>query len=244
MATRFHEITRRVSSMCVCIALMFFPLAGSADQSADFSQFKAWLKQDGWAYHVSVQSAMKMQPAQKKVQNYEIYTSNEEYVRYASGDDLSFFMNRKGMYQINHDEKVVLYKQFSADSIWQQLQKNMDAMLPKSIADSFFFRNASIAYKSHDKAKIQFELSYPRESPVKRMLIDFEPSSKKVSRIEYTIERAMNGSSLPEAMVIQKVVMDKYTRVKPEKLQRIISLSSNLKLFLDTAFTGYTIYKM
>jgi hypothetical protein len=235
---------RRASHKALAIATLICCTSGM--QGGDkLHLVKSWLKQeDNYMYLLTITSAMKMHPEQKLVQSCTVYNSKSNFIRYMHSDENSYFINKQGMMRCNNRSRVVQFKQFTADSIWQKVNRDIDSRMPEAQADSLLFWKAEASSKMKGLDILHFELSHPRDRMIRDMQIDYNLKTKMVETFDYVIERATAGDEAQEAVVVQHVHMDNYRHAMPDELVQLIKNAPNLRPHLEARYQGYKIQKL
>ncbi len=222
-------------------------MAASGDPHADskLMEILNWLRQaDGYAYDLTITSAMKMNAKDTSVQHSTIYSSNVSFVRYASSAEEGSFMNSDGMYKINHRKKQIGYVQFESDTIVRNAKAAALAVDAGKLLDSVLVRHAVLSSKKKVGNLLRYKLSYEAGYMVRSLDLVFDERQGKLVSLSYVLERYLNGVKREDAILRQEVVMSGYTHSLPVAVVGILDESKDLKKYLNSKYAGYTVQKL
>lgn len=203
---------------------------------------------DGYTYTVSVSSEIIGRPGEKEVTKMVNYQSKKSFILYSKTDDMLLFLCDAGQFRVNIKDKEVYYAEFSRDpAVLQQQKTQMMAAFAAMSVDSFFLNGASVAGKADTKARVTYKLKYEPESMIRELVIDYNPQTAFFTSIQYSVEKAIAGSSAPgqqPELVLQKVLMDHYVREIPVEVKQLLTDTRELKAYLERTYKGYHIERI
>lgn len=210
-----------------------------------FMEIIGWLKSmDSYSYELGISSEMKAKPKEKQEQHSIVYSSGAGFVRYISSATESSFMNKKGMFKVNHQNREAGFSQFTSEEVSRRVMAAAGVADPGRLLDSVLLDKAVISSKKIAGDIMEYKLSYEPDYMIKSLHLRYDRRKRMLLSISYVLERYMNGVRQPEAVVHQTVRMSNYRQSRPAELEEILSHSEDLNTYLHSKYAGYNIHNL
>jgi hypothetical protein len=237
-----------MKQLFLAIMLMVGPFAKAGDTpntDKELTEIIAWLKSiDRYSYELSIRSEMKANSKEQQLQHSLVYSSNAEFIRYVKGENDCSFMNKQGMFKVDHKSQLVTYRQFESKAMTERVMAVTAVSDPGRLVDSVLFDKARIVSKKRVGDLIEYKLVYEKGYMIKSLELRFDLRKKNLLSVSYVVERYMNGIMQAEALVHQVVTMEHYKPGTPADLDLILANSNELKTYLQSKYTGYNIHTL
>lgn len=243
-------IRNTIFTACLLLIASSSTFAGTRDKS-NLLQIADLLKQkDGCAYTIDIITdltrknathAKQDSSAQHAIETAHYYYSKVDKIQYLTSAEKCYLMCKQGYFNCDIANRLVHYKSFASDSMWNAYNEKLATVANVAMLDSLFFDHAQIKSKLNKGALTVYHLSYPKGSVIESAVVEFERQSKQIQSFSYTFSQTFEG----DVRITKTIRMHHYSSAPPASLVVLLdALKPGFATYVQTHYASYTLKQL